>query len=90
MASLWLLELGGVTEIWPAHTCQPPKIPGRCPSLRDVSYSVCRASRVTVETFLFFQPKHPAIGVLEKYLLSEMPCGQCCEGGRGVIIAGGK
>lgn len=90
VTSLWLLEPGYVQRSGLLTPANHPKAQEGVTPLRDVSYSVCHVSRVTAGTFLFIQLKHPTIGVLDKFLLREMPCGQCCEGGKGIIISGGK
>lgn len=68
-----------MTETLPAHTRRQPESPGRHHhSLRNVSYTVFAVHPESLHAL--FCSSIQSIQPLDTYLLSEMPCGRCCEG----------
>lgn len=80
MTSLWLLKPGGGDRDPTYFYLRPPESPGNTATPSGMSliprllYLMSHCGHFSVH------PSKASNLCLDKYLLSEMPCGQCCEG----------
>lgn len=82
-----VLRAGGVMETRPAPARGHQSPEGIAPL--GVRVSVCIADHLR-DLFVCPSKSSNPLGFFDTYLLSEMLCGRCCRGRKGIVIPGGK